>query len=130
MSALLQEECSKSGAALFSAEFAAHMDAADPLASFRSEFLFPDAPSGCGREKAIYLCGRLDFHSIFLQSNILVHYTGNSLGLQPKNLKTSITNQLDKWAAQGVEGHFEQPTPWLTVSDCTLPSMHNLTAGA
>jgi kynureninase len=60
------------------------MDAKDELAALRSEFSFPKGPS---QESAVYLCG-------------------NSLGLQPKGLRKYITQQLDKWDEQGVEGHF------------------------
>jgi hypothetical protein len=52
------------------------------------------------------------YYTILFPSPI---HTGNSLGLQPKSLRANMNGQLDKWAAQGVEGHFEQPTPWLTV---------------
>ena len=52
--------------------YAAALDAADPLASFRSQFLFPPSQPGAvirkGRKQSVYLCG-------------------NSLGLQPKRTK-------------------------------------------
>jgi kynureninase len=51
---------------------------------------------------------------------------GNSLGLQPKKLSTAIQGQLDKWSTQGVEGHFEQPTPWLTIDDIVVESAATL----
>jgi hypothetical protein len=69
---------------LHTAEFAASMDAKDVLSELRSEFSFPKGPT---QESAVYLCG-------------------NSLGLQPKGLRKYITQQLDKWDEQGVEGHF------------------------
>lgn len=63
----------------------------------------------------------------------MTHPAGNSLGLQPKKLSTAINGQLEKWATQGVEGHFEQPTPWLTVRACAAASgvvCHALCAAA
>jgi kynureninase len=87
-----------------SAEFAAHMDSRDELKEFRNEFCFPDPPKDCLANKVIYLCG-------------------NSLGLQPKGLKPKVVEHLDKWAAQGVEGHFTEPEPWLTIDDIVQESM-------
>jgi kynureninase len=33
---------------------------------------------------------------------------------------------LDKWAAQGVEGHFTQPSPWLSIDDIVVESSARL----
>ncbi len=73
-----------------SLSFARSLDRKDPLRKFRSEFLFP----GKGKKRFLYLCG-------------------NSLGLQPKNTKKYILEELDDWAEQGVEGHFHSRRPWL-----------------
>jgi kynureninase len=77
---------------LFTADFADSMDAQDELATFRNEFTFPKGPN---HDRMVYFCG-------------------NSLGLQPKGLRKLITNQLDKWDEQAVEGHFTGTTrlPW------------------
>jgi len=75
-------------ASLFSSEYASHLDHLDELKTYRDSFVFPKpAPSSLLLQKTIYLCG-------------------NSLGLQPKSLKAAVTLQLDKWADEGVEGHF------------------------
>lgn len=87
------------------AGFADYMDSVDELSKFRQEFLFPPNPHGEGR--AIYLCG-------------------NSLGLQPKKLKTIVVGQLDKWSEQGVEGHFTEPTPWVDIDATVQQSMASL----
>ena len=43
-----------------------------------------------------------------------VHYfCGHSLGLQPVAAKAYIDFELGKWSGQAVEGHFEEPNPWL-----------------
>jgi kynureninase len=69
--------------------YAREMDDADPLASYRQQFLFPKHK---GKE-AIYFCG-------------------NSLGLQPALAKEYCEQELNDWAQYGVEGHFEAKRPW------------------
>ncbi|MCE3005117.1 MAG: kynureninase [Xanthomonadaceae bacterium] len=68
-----------------------HRDAADPLAGFRDEFLFPRGPDG--REVA--------------------YFTGNSLGLQPRAARSLVEQELQRWAGLGVEGHFRGEVPWM-----------------
>ncbi|MFM6976431.1 MAG: kynureninase [Sphingobacteriaceae bacterium] len=72
-------------------DFARDLDVKDPLKTFRSRFLIPKHE----REEIIYLCG-------------------NSLGLQPKDAKTLLNEQLDNWENLAVEGWFEGNTPWMT----------------
>ncbi len=72
-------------------EFAAAMDARDPLAHFRERFCFPKTQNG---EDCIYLCG-------------------HSLGLQPKTAKSYVEQELRDWAELGVEGHFHAKNPWV-----------------
>ena len=88
-------------------EFARAMDAKDPLASFRSEFLFPPSPKG---GSATYLCG-------------------NSLGLQPKNARRYIEAELDDWARFGVEGHIEARHPWLPYHEFLTASAARIVGG-
>jgi kynureninase len=87
------------------AGFADYLDSVDELASFRDEFLLPPNPHG--PDKTIYLCG-------------------NSLGLQPKRLRSVVVGQLDKWSEQGVEGHFLEPTPWVDIDATVSLSMSKL----
>ncbi len=70
--------------------FAREMDAADPLRSFRGEFLFPEARSG----EPVYL-------------------TGNSLGLQARATRGLIEQELDDWARLAVDAHLDGRNPWL-----------------
>lgn len=74
-----------------SAEFAAKMDAANPLARFRERFYIPRQPNG---EEVIY-------------------FTGNSLGLQPKTTREYVDQELKDWETLGVEGHLHAQHPWL-----------------
>ena len=73
------------------ADFAAALDARDPLAHFRDLFCPPKTKSG---EDCIYLCG-------------------HSLGLQPKSAGDYIAQELRAWAQLGVEGHFHADNPWM-----------------
>jgi len=70
---------------------AARLDAEDPLRSFRERFHLPRQPDG---SPLLYLCG-------------------NSLGLQPKSTREYVLQELDDWAALGVEGHFHAKHPWM-----------------
>ena len=71
-------------------EFAAKMDAADPLKGYRRKFYIPKTKTG---EDSIYLCG-------------------NSLGLQPVTVAAALQQELDDWKKYGVEGHFHGKNPW------------------
>ena len=66
------------------------LDAADPLHGFRSRFHIPRHD---GHEQA-YFCG-------------------NSLGLQPTGVRAALMQELDDWAALGVEAHFHGKHPWM-----------------
>jgi len=66
------------------------LDAADPLHGFRAEFLIPQH-AGCEQR---YFCG-------------------NSLGLQPRATRDALLQELDDWAALGVEAHFRGRHPWM-----------------
>ena len=70
-------------------EFARVHDEADPLQHFRHRFHFPQ-------------------HN----DRDVVYFTGNSLGLQPKSVRSTIDQTLSDWATLGVEGHFNGQQPW------------------
>ena len=71
-------------------EYAREMDAQDPLRSFRDQYLFPQH-----------------------QGHNCLYFCGNSLGLQPKQARTCIETELQRWQELGVEGHFEGELPWI-----------------
>lgn len=71
-------------------EFAASLDAHDPLNQFRSKFFIPQH----GGKNAIYLCG-------------------NSLGLQPVTARRYLDEKLDNWKELAIEGFFTGDNPWL-----------------
>ena len=87
-----------------SAAEAGHMDQEDELNGFRSKFSFPQ------------------------KNGKPVHYfTGNSLGLQPAEARLRVEEELNKWAAYGVDGHFEGERPWLTYHELSKAGLAELT---
>ncbi|MCL4119215.1 UNVERIFIED_CONTAM: hypothetical protein GTU68_021257, partial [Idotea baltica] len=76
-------------------------DANDPLAHYRNQFHIPKDKDG----------------------NDWLYFTGNSLGLQPKNTQKYIQQELDDWANFGVEGHFEAKNPWMPYHEFLTDSM-------
>ena len=74
-----------------SLEFAKQLDSQDSLHSYRSKFYIPQH-----------------------EGHDMVYFTGNSLGLQPKTTKDYIQQELNDWAAYGVEGHFLAKNPWMS----------------
>ncbi|KAL8276438.1 hypothetical protein RQP46_011140 [Phenoliferia psychrophenolica] len=78
------------GLALTDPALAQALDAADPLAAVREEFIIPGADEG-----QAYLCA-------------------HALGPQPKGTAALITEELAAWAVKGCHGHTEHPTgkPW------------------
>lgn len=65
----------------------------------REEFLVP--------ENKLYLCG-------------------NSLGLQPKQTRELINEELDKWANYAVDGHFTGKRPWFEIESFLVDKMARL----
>lgn len=72
-------------------EYAKALDVKDPLKAYRNQFHIPKDEHG----------------------NDWLYFTGNSLGLQPKNTQPYIQQELDDWANLGVEGHFDAKNPWM-----------------
>lgn len=67
------------------------LDAHDPLAAFRDEFLIPRSADG---SEQVYFCG-------------------NSLGLQPRATRAALIDELDDWQDFAVEAHFRGKHPWM-----------------
>ena len=82
-------------------EYAKERDQKDPLAHFRDKFHIPKNVDG----------------------KEWLYFTGNSLGLQPKQTKDHIQQELDDWANLGVEGHFEAKNPWMPYHEFLTESM-------
>lgn len=75
-------------------EQALELDAADPLRSFRDQFIIPEQS---GKQQAYFL--------------------GNSLGLQPKRTQAYLHRILNDWSARGVESFFHAEEPWMDLHD-------------
>jgi len=73
-------------------EQARALDAADPLAGYREQFLLPVTPDG---EPKVYLAGQ-------------------SLGAQPIAARAAVERELEAWARLGVDGWFERDRPWVS----------------
>ena len=56
----------------------------------------------------------------------LNYFCGHSLGLQPIATKDYLQLELDKWAKQGVDGHFEEPNPWFHYHKFLKPGLAHL----
>eukprot|EP01038_Epipyxis_sp_PR26KG_P005695 gene5695-7861_t len=90
----------------FTLDYAKSLDLNSSIPCMSEEFILPKTTAPID-SPTIYLCG-------------------NSLGLQPKQLKSMINLQLEKWGDEGVEGHFTGSTPWLDIDDTVSLSMANL----
>lgn len=69
--------------------YAQELDNDDPLRKFRDKFHFPR-----------------------LNGKKVIYFTGNSLGLQPKNAQEYVDEIMEDWRNLGVEGHFYAKKPW------------------
>ncbi|WP_271784455.1 kynureninase [Aquimarina algiphila] len=70
-------------------EFALQLDQQDKLREHRDQFLFPK-----------------------INGKQVIYFTGNSLGLQPKNTQKYVDDIMKDWADLAVEGHFYAEKPW------------------
>ena len=82
-------------------DYAKAQDQKDPLANYRKKFHIPKNTDG----------------------KEWLYFTGNSLGLQPKQTKNHIQQELDDWAKLGVEGHFEAKNPWMPYHEFLTETM-------
>ena len=73
------------------AEFARHLDEADPLRGLQERFALPHGRRG---EPLVYLCG-------------------HSLGLMPLAARGIVMEELDDWGQLGVLGHENARRPWI-----------------
>lgn len=82
-------------------EVAEYFDKNDKLRHLRQEFLFPKV-------------AQLPTSDLSLVdgSEDCIYFVGNSLGLQPKNVKKYIDEELEKWATIGAHGHVMGSRPW------------------
>ena len=87
----------------FSLNCARKLDKNDELSSYRDHFFIPNFS---GKES--------------------LYFTGNSLGLQPKNVQSYIQDELNDWAKWGVEGHENSKNPWLNYHEIFNDKINSL----
>jgi kynureninase len=75
----------------FNLESARQFDGRDMLRDFREQFLLPK-----------------------VKETEIIYFTGNSLGLQPKDAGAALERELEDWGRFGVEGHFHARHPWFS----------------
>jgi kynureninase len=101
------EDLSRSlGLALDSEEFAKHLDKNDTLQHLREQFHIPRTSDG--RE--------------------MTYLLGNSTGLQPKEARKLVLEDLEVWANRGNEGHFAHTfgRDWVTCDVAPLEPLSRL----
>lgn len=86
--------------------FAQQMDGQDELRSYRSQFHIP-----------------------VINGKETLYFTGNSLGLQPKQTSSYIETELDSWAQWGVEGHFMGKNPWMPYHEMFAEPVSKIVGG-
>lgn len=94
---------------------ALHLDQEDKLKHFRDYFYIPkvqDLPP-------------IDL-SLVNKDDDAIYFLGNSLGLQPKLVKTYLEEELDKWAKMGAYGHEMGKRPWITGDETILGLMTDI----
>jgi kynureninase len=82
-------------------EYAKSLDQKDNLSQFRDQFYLPTDKQG----------------------NTLIYFCGNSLGLQPRNVKDYVLQELKDWELLGVEGHVHARRPWMPYNELLTESM-------
>ncbi len=65
-------------------------------------------------------------HPIQKNGKRFLYFCGNSLGLQPKNVKKYISQELKDWKYLGVEGHFHAKRPWMPYHEFITDSLAKL----
>ncbi|KAJ5619773.1 Kynureninase 2 [Penicillium lagena] len=108
-----------------SKEYAASLDAADPLRDLRDQFIIPSKANLATKKLA----------KPGLSEDLSIYFCGNSLGLQPKAAARYMEAQLDTWASIGVRGHFNalEDSPlkeWQLLSEQAAASMAKIVGAA
>jgi len=89
-----------------SLEFATYLDSIDELKDIRNDFHIP-------KNKAI---PSIDLSLVDGEADSL-YFSGNSLGLCPKESQNVMDEQLTKWKESGSHGHVHGKYPWADLGD-------------
>ncbi|XP_048668181.1 kynureninase isoform X2 [Marmota marmota marmota] len=96
-------------------QVALRLDEEDTLRHFRECFYIPkmqDLPP-------------IDLSLVNKEENS-IYFLGNSLGLQPKMVKTFLEEELDKWAKMGAYGHDVGKRPWIVGDESIVGLMKDI----
>uniref|UniRef100_A0A8C9QCT5 Kynureninase n=1 Tax=Spermophilus dauricus TaxID=99837 RepID=A0A8C9QCT5_SPEDA len=96
-------------------QVALRLDEEDTLKHFRECFYIPkmqDLPP-------------IDLSLVNKEENS-IYFLGNSLGLQPKMVKTFLEEELDKWAKMGAYGHDVGKRPWIVGDESIVGLMKDI----
>ncbi len=84
------------------------LDAKDELAHFQQRFCIPQVQ---GQDES---------------NQKILYYCGNSLGLQPKETRNYVEQELVDWANLGVEGHLQALRPWVKYHEFLTEDMASI----
>ncbi|XP_027551782.1 kynureninase isoform X3 [Neopelma chrysocephalum] len=124
---ILEQTASRLGCSPTDKKLAVHLDEQDELKHLHECFCIPkvkDLPPTPPEIKRVNTL-RTDL-SLVNGEESCVYFAGNSLGLQPRKVKTYLDEELDKWARTGVHGHFNGQRPWALADECILDLMAQL----
>uniref|UniRef100_A0A8V5G922 Kynureninase n=1 Tax=Melopsittacus undulatus TaxID=13146 RepID=A0A8V5G922_MELUD len=112
---ILEQTALRLGCSPADKKLAFHLDEEDELKHLRECFCIPKVkdlpPTDLGLVNGEESC---------------IYFAGNSLGLQPRKVKTYLDEELEKWAQTGVHGHFNGQRPWALADECILDLMAEL----
>ncbi|KAM9035653.1 kynureninase isoform X2 [Sarcophilus harrisii] len=110
-------ECiaSQLGCNLTDEKLALYLDEQDELKHFQEYFHIP-------KMKDLPL---IDLSLVNKDENC-IYLLGNSLGLQPRKVKTYLEEEMEKWAKIGSYGHEIGKRPWITGDECIVHHMNNI----
>ncbi|XP_051841776.1 kynureninase [Antechinus flavipes] len=110
-------ECiaSQLGCSLTDEKLALYLDEQDELKHFQECFHIP-------KMKDLPL---IDLSLVNKDENC-IYLLGNSLGLQPRKVKTYLEEEMEKWAKMGSYGHEIGKRPWITGDECIVHHMNNI----
>lgn len=96
---ILEKKAAEWKCDVYSQKFAELMDDEDPLKEFRQRFHYP--------KKKNYRAVDISL----LNDQEALYFAGNSLGLQPKNVRSDVEKVLENWEKVGVSSHFQGYLP-------------------
>ncbi|XP_044525834.1 kynureninase [Gracilinanus agilis] len=111
----LERIASQLGCSLTDEKLALYLDEHDNLKHFQECFHIP-------KMKDLPL---IDL-SLVNEDENSIYLLGNSLGLQPRNVKKYLEEELEKWAKMGGYGHEIGKRPWITGDECIAHHMINI----